>query len=318
MTRFFQLVAFLVLPAFALAQDDLMKMMDSTSQSAPVSSEPVTGMFKTLKIISLQTPQTMGHGELDFRITHRFGNMGGDNGGVHTLYGFDQAEDIRYSLDYGLTRTLQVGIGRSKKMEAIDGSVKWRFLEQTLDEKIPITACLYSCASVTPVREAQFYSGADTGWVAANKSFAHRWNYFSQLIIARRFAPWFSVAVAPGFLHRNYVLGSINPANNSIDENSFFVMSGGIRIKISRSVSILADYFQSFSEYRRDNSVQSYYPALALGVEIETGGHIFHINLTNASGILENYLVANTTDSWGEGGFKFGFNISRAFTILNR
>jgi hypothetical protein len=54
---------------------------------------------------------------------------------------------------------------------------------------------------------------------------------------------------------------------------------------------------------------------LAIGVEIETGGHVFHINFTNAAGIIENNYIPNTTDSWLKGGYKFGFNISRVFNL---
>ena len=69
------------------------------------------------------------------------------------------------------------------------------------------------------------------------------------------------------------------------------------------------------SDYRKDNPVTDYYNPLSVGIEIETGGHVFHLNFTNASGIIENYFIPNTTDTWKKGGYKFGFNISRVFQI---
>ena len=301
------------------AQDDLLKMLDSAAGPQEKSHDKVTATFKTTKIISMQTPQTVGKGELDFRITHRFGNIGGaSGGGVHTLYGFDAAEDIRFSFDYGITKKFQMGVGRSKKNENLDASLKWRFLEQTLDNKVPLSICAYTIASLTPMREDQLYSGADTTWVNANKKFAHKMVYTTQLIFARKFAPWLSMAVTPSYTHRNYVLANVNPSNSAVDENDLLALGAGIRLKVSRSVSILADYFYVMSEYRKNNTANPYYHPLAIGMEIETGGHVFHLNYTNATGINENYLIPNSPDTWEKGGFKFGFNISRVFQIGNK
>jgi hypothetical protein len=303
---------------FLFAQDDLLKMLD-TVPTGEDKHDKVTGMFKTTKIISMQTPQTVGEGELDFRITHRFGNIGEQsNGGIHTLYGWDAIADVRFSFDYGITKKLQVGFARNKKNENLDGSLKWRFLEQTLDNKVPLTICAYSIASLTPMLKAQFYAGADTGWVNDSAKFVHRMVYTHQLVFARKFSNWLSLAITPSYTHRNYVLANVNTSNNAIDENGLFSVGAGVRLKISRSVSILADYFYVMSDFRKDNPAMPHYNPLALGIEIETGGHVFHMNLTNASGIIENYFIPNTTDTWSKGGYKFGFNISRVFTIVNK
>lgn len=301
----------------SFSQDDLFRMIDSIGTADNSKINKVTATFKTLKIISLQTAQTVGHGELDFRITHRFGNVGKQsNGGVHTLFGWDAISDVRFSFDYGVTEKLQIGIARNKKSEFLDGSIKWRFLDQTIDNKIPVSMCLYSVSSLTPMKKSQLYSGADSSWVANNEKFFHRMVYTTQLVITRKFTPWLSVALAPGFTHRNYVLARVNFSNNAEDENDIVSVAGGLRIKITRSFSVLTDYFYVISDYRKNNP--SYYYPLAVGIEIETGGHVFHINLTNATGITENYLIPNSPDTWSRGGYKFGFNISRVFQIYSK
>ena len=142
--------------------------------------------------------------------------------------------------------------------------------------------------------------------------------YTTQLIFARKFAPWLSIAITPSYTHRNYILSSVNPDNGAKDENDLFAVGAGIRLKVSRSVSILADYFYVKSDYRKKNTVNPYYNPLAVGIEIETGGHVFHINYTNAAGITENYIIPNSPDTWEKGGFKSGFNISRVFQISNK
>lgn len=310
---------FLVLSAVeGFAQDDLLKMLD-TAGAPDKTINKVTATFKTTKIISMQTPQTCGFGELDFRITHRFGNIGeASSGGVHTLYGWDAISDVRFSLDYGVTKNFQIGIARNKRDENLDGSLKWRFLEQTTDNKTPLTICAYSIASLTPKSKTSFYSGADSAWVADSAKFAHRTVYTTQVVFARKFAPWLSIALTPSYTHRNYVLANVNPANQAIDENDLFSVGAGIRLKVSRSVSILADYFYVISDYRKENTAEPFYNPLAVGVEIETGGHVFHLNLTNAAGINENYLISKSPDTWSKGGYKFGFNISRVFQICSK
>jgi hypothetical protein len=163
--------------------------------------------------------------------------------------------------------------------------------------------------------KAQFYAGADTAWVRANEKFSHRLVYTTQLVMTRKFTPWLSLALAPGLTHRNYVLANVNPFNHTEDENDIVSVATGARIKLTRSFSVLADYFYVLSEYRRNNPL--YHNPFAVGVEIETGGHVFHLNITNAAGITENYLIPNSPDAWSNGGYKFGFNISRVFQICS-
>lgn len=317
-------LAFIFLfPCFLFAQDDLLKMVDDVYQSdkkKDKSYNKVTATFKDPAIINMQTPQTTGDGALNFNISHRFGSMGkASQGGVHTFYGWDAISDVRISFDYGITQKLQIGVGRNNRDEAINGSLKWRFLEQTLDNKIPLSICAYSIASFTPKLKSALYAGADTAWIAneieKKQVFNDRFSYTSQIIFARKFSKWLSIAITPSYTHRNYVLANINPYNGAEDENDIFSIGAGMRLKLTRSFSILADYFYLNSKYRIKNPSNPYYAPLAIGIELETGGHVFHLDFTNATGITENYFIPNSPDSWMKGGFKLGFNISRAFPL---
>lgn len=295
---------------FSSAQD-LLSMLDSSAATKP-KSEKVFATFKTTKVINAQSTETVKKRTLDFRITHRFGNIGEESGGgVHTLYGWDNIADVRFSFDYGITDNIQIGIGRSKRQENLDATFKWRFLEQTTDNKIPLSLALYTNAAFTPMDKTAFYSGT----INVKEDFSHRFSYVSQLIIARKFNRAISIALLPTYQHRNFVRGLINTKNNKQEDNAIFSLGIAARVKVSQRVAILLDYFHNFSDYRNDNPTIPYYNPLALGVEIDTGGHIFHLNLTNASGILENDFIPNTNDTWTKGGFKFGFNISRVFNF---
>lgn len=299
--------------ASAFAQEDLLSLVDSV---APAPQEnKVYATFKTTKIISAQSIETVKRKNLDFRVTHRFGNIATEgNGGAHTLWGFDESQDIRISFDYGITDNLMVGIGRSKMNEMVDGMVKYRLLNQTTDNKIPLSIAFYGDMAVSAMTADQFYFGT-VGVKDVSEKFAHRITYVSQLIFARKFGSRVSLQLMPTYVHRNFVRALVNPDNGAEESNGLFSAGIGGRVKLTKRVSIIADYFYTFSDFRRDNSQFEFYDPLAVGVEIETGGHVFHLNFTNASGIIDANFIPYTTDNWFDGAFKFGFNISRIFVL---
>lgn len=299
----------LCITSASFAQQDLLSMVDSLK---PKTHEKVFATFKTTKVINAQSTETVKKHCLDFRITHRFGSVGDESGGgVHTLYGWDAIADVRLSFDYGITDKITIGIGRSKRQEMIDGMFKWRFLEQTTDDRVPVSIALYEDVAFTPVSYSVLYSGT----LDTVQKFAHRFSYVNQLVIARKFSRNFSLELLPTHQHRNFVKGFINKDNEAEDSNDLFALGAALRWKVSKRIAILVDYFHIFSEFRTNNPVTPYYDPVSLGIEIETGGHVFHLNFTNASGILENDFIPNTNDTWSKGGYKFGFNISRVFNL---
>jgi hypothetical protein len=101
--------------------------------------------------------------------------------------------------------------------------------------------------------------------------------------------------------------------------NNLFALGIGGRVKITKTMAIVADYFLPFRSsesrnYFKQKGVRFYQP-LAIGWEIQTGGHVFHINFTNSTAIVENQFIPYTTRSWAKGQFRWGFNISRSFTL---
>lgn len=285
-----------------IAQEDLLFLLEKEQQK----EEKVLATFKATKVINAQTIETVKQRNLDFRITHRFGNVGSkSNGGAHTLWGFDNAENIRFSFDYGISDRLQLGVGRSKIKEHLDGSLKYRILEQTSRNSKPLSMTLYSIMAYTPVKDAEKY------YIQT----AYRFSYTFQAIIARKFGERFSFEVLPTLLHRNYVTALVNPDNGAEETNDIFSLGVGARLKLTRRTVLVADYFYVFSDYRMGNTAALHYNPLGIGIEIETGGHVFHINLTNSSGIIENDFIPDTRNTWTRGGYKMGFNISRIFNI---
>lgn len=288
-----------------LAQDDLMDMLDDETAASEENAE-VFATWKTMKLVNMHSTEMVKKNGLDFRVTHRFSSIGEESGGgVHNFYGFDNVADIRISFDYGITKNWQVGIGRSKIDETIDVSTKYKILAQK-EKKVPVTVVAYANAAVTAQKNP------DTRY----DDFQNRMSYFAQIIVARKFGDRLSVEIAPGLLHRNLVLKTVDEEGNVLtDENTNFSIAAGARFKINKRLGIIADYVYTFSQFRSDYKPQNYYDPLGIGVEIETGGHVFHITMTNSAGILENNYIPGTTDSWLKGGMKLGFNISRVFQM---
>ncbi len=288
-----------ILSLSTFAQDDLLDMLNSEeSESTP---ERIAYTFKATKLINANTIETTKKKTLDFRITHRFGDMQiGEPIGKHTVWGLDNASNIRFSFDYGLTDNISIGIGRSKTNEHIDMNLKFKFLHQK-EKGMPISAAYYTNAAISPVA------------IIPDNDFANRWSYVHQLIIASKITRSISLEMLPTLVHRNYVTNDVNPENGSVDENDLFSLGFGGRFKVSNRVSFVVDYFLTFSEYRTTSN--GFYDPLAIGIEIETGGHVFHINVTNSEGIIENDFIPNTRSNWGDGEYKLGFNISRVFSF---
>jgi hypothetical protein len=188
-----------------------------------------------------------------------------------------------------------IGVSRAKRNEDLEGLLKVRIVDQSTDNVVPVSVSAFGNVTYSLEESADFTS--DT----------YRFVYCSQLIIARKFNARFSVVVIPTFVHRNFV--------GVDDENNTFSLSGGFRFKFTPSASIIFDYSHTLG---RENLVLPRYDVMGAGVEIETGGHVFTIMFTNASGILENDYLVNTMDSWKNGGFKLSFNISRMFKIGKR
>ena len=305
--------SFILSGTLLIAQDDMLSMLDSAT--GPKTHEKVSATFKGSKIINMQSTETVKKRTMDFSVAHRFGNIGKESGGgAHQLYGFDNSADIRIGFDFGITENLTLGVARSKQSELIDGLVKYRMLTQTKDNHIPLSLAIYADVSYNPQEASLFYSGMVVD-PEFKQNDIHRFAYTTQLLIARKFGWRFSMQLTPTYQHRNYVLGSINADNDAAETNDLISMGGGFRFMITKRVGIIADYYYTFSDYRTNNKANPFYNPLALGIEIETGGHVFHLNFTNASGIIENNYIPNTTDSWLKGGFKFGFNISRVFNL---
>lgn len=307
----------LLLSVFSIqlsAQDDLLSLVNEGKEK---KNEKVFASFKTYKLCNAQTIETVKKNHLDFRISHRFGNVYNSalepnalNEAAHSYFGFDNASDIRWSFDYGVTENITIGVGRSRFRETYDGSIKWRVLTQRENFSIPLSIAIFADMGYTSMKTDQLYSGIVKDFQTNE---LHRINYFTQLIIASKITNWLSLELLPSYLHRNYIRQSINANNKAEDTNGLFSLGFGGRIKITKRMCLIGDYFYNFSPYYQNNT--SAFNPLALGFELETGGHVFSLFFTNSPALIENSFIPYTSDTWSKGQVKFGFCISRTFSF---
>ena len=300
---------FILLPFAALAQDDLMSLLEEVADSSTEESEKTIATFKTTRVVNAQTTELLKAKTLIFNMNHRFGNL---STGGHGLFGLDNASNIRFAFLYALTDKWMIGVGRSKINEHLDASTKIKILGQTTDDKIPVSMAWYSNVAFTPRVGPTNPDGTEKWW---RKS--HRFSYTHQLIIARKFNSAFSFEILPTLVHRNYVVNDslIRDGKRYYENNDLFALGFATRLKITKRMAIVVDYFHTFSEFRRFNKDFAYNSPLGIGIEIETGGHIFHINFTNTAGVIENDFIPNSPDAWNDGAVKIGFNIGRVFYL---
>ena len=281
----------LVLCSFHLfAQEDLMKELQKSEKP---ETDYATSTFKGTRLVNGQTVETKGKGALEFIFAHRFGAI---NTGIYNFYGLDNAH-VRIGLEYGVTDRLGVSIGRSSEDKTIDGFLRYKILRQSTGvENIPVTITAYGNAAckTSPAKADATYPITLTDRMA----------YTGQLLIARKFSSQFSMQLMPTVVHKNTV-------DKSIEKNDQVLLGLGTRTRVTRSMSLTAEYYYRFDVM----GTNPYYNAAGLGMEFETGGHVFQLVLSNTQGINERALLTEATGNIGKGAIHLGFNVTRTFQL---
>jgi len=294
----FLLISLALLATTAMtAQDDLLDMLEGEEKE---TTNYTIATFKTTKVINGHSIETNAEGVLMFIVGHRFGRV---SGGLNEFIGLDNAT-IRLGFEYGITDRLDIGIGRSSFEKTYDGFLKYKLLRQSSGAKtMPLTL---TGLATTAIKSNKFQEPGRENY------FTSRMYYSFSLLAARKFNKNFSMQLSPMLVHRNLV-------ETLADQNDVFVVGLGARYKLSGSLAVNAEYHyivpggiesQLYGEDVRN--------ALSLGVDIETGGHVFQIHLTNSRGMIEKLFATETTGSWLEGDFHIGFNITRVFTVYDK
>lgn len=272
-------------------QVDLFKIQDSTNASEDKNrSEPVANTFYTTRLVNSHTVEITGKGSMDLRINHRFSPL---NLGFYEMFGLDAAS-MRMGLDFGLSKNLMVGIGRTTYYKEYDGFIKYRLMHQkTGSSGAPLSitwvgSWAYRNLKMDPTLKV---TGSDRTYLTA------------QLLIARKFSDHFSFQLSPTYTHYNRLLFLTGGSTD------MFALGFLAREKVSKRISINAEYFL------QANRFTDMHDPLSVGVDINTGGHVFQLHFTNSVGMNEHTFIHETSGTWGNGDVRWGFNISRIFHL---
>lgn len=284
---------FLLLGSRSYAQADTTDLLSLLGEED--ITQYTTATFKSTRVINGQSIENAAGGVLDFRISHRFGPF---NSGPHRLWGLDLAQ-IRLGFEYGINDRVMVAIGRSNVNEEIDAFTKIKILRQSTGSRnMPVSVSWFSSMVLRA-----------TEWTDPDRKnyFSSRLFYCHQLLVARKFNEKLSLQLSPTVVHRNLV-----PSTDI--RNTVMAAGFGGRYKLTQRTAFNAEYFYVLPNQLASN----FYNSFSLGFDIETGGHVFQLHITNSNPMNEKGFITETTGRWGEGDIQFGFNVSRVFTVKRK
>lgn len=288
MPRTFLLLLALLFSSSIIAQDDLLDLLESEEGE---TTNYTIATFKTTRLVTGHSIEMPAHGVFNMLISHRFGRL---NTGFYDLYGLDQA-NIRIGGEYGVTPWLTVGGGRSNVLKTYDSYAKVKLLRQSTGKR----SFPFSVAGLASI--AAQGTRPDT---TRETFFSSRLDYSFQVLIARKFSERLSLQLMPTLVHRNLV-----PTRE--EENDAYSIGVGGRFKMTKGVSINAEYYYLLPGFVADNYTNS----LSIGFDIETGGHVFQLMFSNSRFMSTNLFARRTEGNWAAGDIHFGFAVSRVFTF---
>ncbi|MDX1472467.1 MAG: DUF5777 family beta-barrel protein [Flavobacteriaceae bacterium] len=275
---------FCLLPFLTLGQEDLLAEVDQEYQD----TTDVSAVFKGLKIVNFESTKLVAKNQFTFVVAHRFGSI---SDGFDTFFGLDDAV-TRLNFIFGISDGLNLSVSRSSYQKIYQGGIKYRLLTQR-EDKFPFTVVGFNEIFINTAYEKDNLPKLE---------FKHRLSYAAQLLISRKFSQNLSLELAPTFFHENYV-------PNSDQDNSQIALGLGGRYKLGTRWSLNMDYGWHLN--RASNS--AFVNPLSIGIDLETGGHVFQMHLTNAQPMNTIGYLGQAIGDWGDGVIYFGFNLSRVF-----
>ena len=292
--KIWKTVILFAFPLLMNGQDDLLSEIDTTATDVTVESA-----FKSLKIVNLESTKLAAKGDFYFIVAHRFGFI---DKGFDDFFGLDNA-NTQLKFLYGVNDWLTLHIGRSGFQETYDLAAKYRLYAQK-ENGFPVTIVGFNSVAINSELKEEDYP---------NLKFENRLSYVAQVLISRKFSDKLSLEIAPSVFHEN-TLRDILDENNAVilpnpQDNTQFAVGLGGRYKLTSRWSVNVDYAAHLNRASQSN----YKNPLSIGVDLETGGHVFQMHFTNAQAMHETGYLGQTVGDWSKGEIAFGFNLVRVF-----
>jgi len=275
---------FLICTLIVFSQDELLSEIDTVIEEPTYAS----AVFKGLKVINFESTKLVAKKGFNFIVSHRFGTV---KNGFQNLFGLDEAV-THLNFVYGLSDNINISASRSSNQKIYEVATKFRLVNQQAG-KIPLTVVGYTSVLAN--------TSLDTDNLT-KLEFKHRLSYVAQLLVSRKMNNNLSLILSPTFFHDNYL-------TDDFQENSQCGIGFGGRYKLGKRWSLNMEYGVHLN--RSENSL--YKNPFSIGVDLETGGHVFQLLFTNSQSMNTNGVFGTSTGEWGESDVYFGFNLARSF-----
>ena len=275
---------FLLFTVLLFSQEDLLSEIDTATEKPLYAS----AVFKGLKVINFESTKLVAKGGFNFIVSHRFGTV---KNGFQNLFGLDEAV-THLNFVYGLSDNINISASRSSNQKIYEVATKFRLVNQQAG-KIPFTVVGYTSVLANTSLETDNLPKLE---------FKHRLSYVAQLLVSRKMNKNLSLILSPTFFHDNYL-------TDDFQDNSQYGVGFGGRYKLGKRWSLNTEYGVHLN--RSENSL--YKNPFSVGVDLETGGHVFQLLFTNSQSMNTNGVFGTSTGDWGESDVYFGFNLARSF-----
>lgn len=275
---------FLICTLIVFSQDELLSEIDTVIEEPTYAS----AVFKGLKVINFESTKLVAKKGFNFIVSHRFGTV---KNGFQNLFGLDEAV-THLNFVYGLSDNINISASRSSNQKIYEVATKFILVNQQAG-KIPLTVVGYTSVLAN--------TSLDTDNLP-KLEFKHRLSYVAQLLVSRKMNNNLSLILSPTFFHDNYL-------TDDFQENSQYGIGFGGRYKLGKRWSLNMEYGVHLN--RSENSL--YKNPFSIGIDLETGGHVFQLLFTNSQSMNTNGVFGTSTGEWGESDVYFGFNLARSF-----
>lgn len=285
--KLFTYLLVLIGVGFANAQEDLLNQLD---KETPKEKQVVIAAFKALQIANMQSTKLPSKGETYIVIAHRFGDL---TKGFDNFFGLDNAY-TKIGGIYGVSNWLSFGVSRQTYNKTYELTVKYKFVNQEVNG-FPVTIVGYNTMDINTKLSKDNYPN-----IKGNDRIA----YTSQLLFSRKFTNSLSLEVTPIYVHKN-----LYDLISGTEKKDQLVLGAGGRYKLTKRLSLNLEYAARINA--PENTL--YHNPLSLGLDIETGGHVFQMVFSNSQPLNDVAVFTNATGKWNGGSIYFGFNMYRVF-----
>lgn len=247
---------------------------------------PSVDAFWTPTLITQATTEHIPARNLNVTIMHSFGIA--TNNVIRDFFGFDNVQNVRLGLDVGLTDRWSMGIGRSSQLNVVDIRTKYALLQQDKAGTKPVSISLKGDLGIITQEN--------------NRPLEDDLSTFGSVVISRKFNDTFSLMAAPMYAHFNRF--------GTAGSSGLFSVGLGSSIRLSNRFTLSAEYYPVIGDRIEDTK-----NAFSLGLDIQTGGHVFQLFFASTEWHLEQYVLANNDNQFWAGDFRFGFNVNRIFGL---